>query len=372
MKKISIPIPRIRRRKRQAPASGSAPGTLHLPIDLPAPLMSLTVFGPDDWQQRQIDSSELQAALQQVPGKVVWLDVQGLGDGDLLHRIGEIAGLHPLTVEDIAHVHQRPKVDEFDDHLFITLRMVRLLEDGAIDNEQLSLVIKSGLLMTFQERPGDGFEPVRRRLREGKGPLRRGGAEYLAYALMDTTIDDYYPVVEAYTNTMDMLEDAVRENPTAELSRNIHQIRRELRQFRRAVWPLRDVVGPLGRGGFEQIPESAQPSFRDCYDHVVQAMDIIDGSRERAAELADLHLVMTSERTNQVMKVLTIIATIFIPLTFLCGLYGMNFDVEVSPYNMPELKWRFGYPAFWLVTLAVLVGMIWFFRRKGWIGPKSR
>ena len=366
--RIPIPIPRIRRQRISEPAPGSPPGTLALPEDLPPPEIWRHTFNPGGYQVEQIQAEDLPAALSPEDGKVKWVDIQGLGDGDVIRKIGDLLGLHPLTVEDVVHLHQRPKVEEFDGYLYLVLRAVRLEAEGKVDNEQLSLVLKKGLLVTFQEHPGDGFEPVRRRLREGKGHIRRGGADYLAYALVDVAIDNYYPVLELYSDTMDALDDRVREDPTPEASAAIHAMRRELRAFRRTIWPLRDMASALGRSEHLQIGAKVRPMFRDCHDHVVQVADFIDGARERASELADLYMTMVSERTNQVMKVLTIIATIFIPLTFLCGLYGMNFDTSVSPYNLPELKWRYGYLALWALMLVTVIGMLVMFRVKGWIG----
>jgi len=368
MKKLLSLVPRIRRAKPTRPAPGSAPGTLQGSPDFPPPVAHRYHYVKEHFESAEVDLAGLEEALTPVPGGVVWVDFQGLGDVEALRRVGEILGLHPLSLEDIVHTHQRAKVEEFDDYLFVILRAVYLMHDRSINNEQISFVLKNGLLVTFQERLGDGFDPVRRRLQDRQGFARRGGADYLAYALIDTIIDNYFPVFEAYGDTMDQLEDTVRNNPTPDISSTIHQMRRELRQFRRAVFPLRDATNLLARSENELLGESTRPAFRDCYDHVVQVADFVEGSRERASDLADLYLVMVGERTNQVMKVLTIIATIFIPLTFLCGLYGMNFDTGVSPYNMPELKWRYGYPAFWGVMIVVAALMVLFFRRKGWIG----
>jgi magnesium transporter len=352
------------------PEPGSAPGTVAPPVDSPPPVIQRMVFGPDGCETIEIPLDDLDKAVAPVPGRTLWVDVQGLGDIEALRRLGSSLGLHPLTVEDIFHTHLRPKVEEFEDYLFIIIRAVRLLEDGHVDNEQLSLVLKDGMLITFQERAGDGFDAVRKRLREGRGQLRRSGADYLAYALIDAAIDNYFPVLEVYGDSMDRLDEEVRENPKPEVSASIHMMRRELRQFRRAAWPLRDVAGTLGRTELNRIADPTRIAFRDCYDHALQVADFVESSRERSSDLSDLYVTMVSERTNQVMKVLTIIATIFIPLTFLCGLYGMNFDPEVSPYNMPELKWKYGYLAFWAVLIVTFVTMLWFFWRRGWIGSK--
>jgi len=368
---ISIPIPRIRRRKPRLPEPGAAPGTLVAAPGLPKPVVQRFVYNSDGCDSSDVDPANLEEALSPVPGSVVWIDVQGLGDLELIRLIGSALALHPLTVEDIVHVHQRPKEEEFDDYLFIVQRAIRLLDDQRVDNEQLSFVLKQGILVTFQERHGDVFDPVRRRIREGKGFIRKNGADYLLYALIDGTIDNYYPVLDLYGESMEQLDEQVREKPTTEASKAIHSMRRELRQFRRAVWPLREVTGSLGRGESSFVDEATRSSFRDCHDHVIQVADFLEGNRERVSDLADLYVAMMGEKTNQVMKVLTIIATIFIPLTFLCGLYGMNFDTEVSPWNMPELKWKYGYPAFWIVTAGIFLFMLWFFRRKGWIGKKS-
>ena len=370
--RIPIPIPRIRRQRLTLPEPGSPPGTLAVQADLPPPQVWRHVYDAGKYQSDEVDLAALEQALRPDQGKVTWVDIQGLGDCEAIRKVGEHLCLHPLTVEDVVHTHQRPKVEEFDDYLYVVLRAVRMEGEGKVDNEQISLVLRQGLLVTFQEHPGDGFEPVRRRLSQGKGHIRRGGADYLAYALIDAIVDNYFPVLERYGDAMEDLDDRVREDPTPETSATIHTMRRELRVFRRAVWPLRDVASALGRNEHDLIGPKVRPMFRDCHDHVVQVADFIDGARERASELADLYMTMVSERTNQVMKVLTIIATIFIPLTFLCGLYGMNFDGAASPYNMPELKWRYGYPALWLLILTIFIGQLWFFWRKGWIGGSRR
>ncbi len=352
------------------PEPGAAPGTLRPPAGAEPVTLRRIVYDAESLDESEVPLEQLDRALAPVAGKQVWLDVRGLGDGEPIRHIGEKLGLHLLTIEDVVHVHQRPKLEAFDSHLYLVLRMVRALGGGAVDDEQLSLVLAEGLLVTFQERPGDCLEPVRQRLRQGRGRLRARGIDSLAVALIDAVVDEYHPVVEAYADTMDELEEAVWSGSGSETQRALHGLRRELRALRRAIQPLRDVLARLERGGAERIGAEVAPALRDCHDHVLQALDVVESARERATELAAVHLSLTGERTNEVMKVLTIIATIFIPLTFLCGLYGMNFDPEVSPYNMPELKWRYGYPAFWLLSLAVLAGLLLFFRHKGWLGRR--
>jgi magnesium transporter len=372
MKKLSIAIPKIRRRATKMPAPGAMPGTLQVSAGLPPPVVAVVEYGEDEIESTDVPLDELEDHLEPKKGLVVWVDVHGVGDADVLRRVGAKLGLHPLTLEDIAHPHQRPKIEEFENYLFATVRAVRLHNGSQIDNEQISFVLRDGLLITFQERSGDGFDPVRKRIRDGKGVIRRKGADYLLYALLDAIVDNYFPVIEAYSESMEQLDEQIRENPAPGLSRVVHTMRRELRQLRRAVWPLREMTGVLGRNEIDSIDDSLRASFRDCHDHVVQVADFIEGSRERASDLGDLYQTMVSEKTNQVMKTLTIVATIFIPLTFLCGLYGMNFDPEVSPFNMPELKWRYGYLAFWGVMIVTFLGMIVFFRRRGWIGSSKK
>jgi magnesium transporter len=372
MARFSIPIPRIIRRKTREPAPGAMPGTLVMPEESPPPVVRRFVYDRERCESSEVPLDDLERAFLPVEGQVVWVDVQGLGDAGLMQRMANALGLHPLSLEDIVHIHQRPKLEEFEDYLFVVMRAVRLLDDQRIDNEQLSLVLKPGLLVTFQERPGDGFAPVRKRLNESKGQLRKSGADYLFYALIDTAIDNYYPVLELYGDTMDQLDDQVREDPRPQTSASVHAMRRELRQLRRAVWPLREVAGTLGRGDLDLVTDPVKVAFRDCHDHAVQVAEFVESNRERASDLADLYLAMVGEKTNQVMKVLTIIATIFIPLTFLCGVYGMNFKTEASPYNMPELSWTFGYPFFWALAIIIFAGMLWYFRHKGWLGSGVR
>lgn len=368
MRAIQISIPGFRRRRMQLPHPGARPGTLAVARHLPPAKVRRVIYDSARIEASDVELSELEAALSAEPDQVIWLEVTGLGDEERIRQIARALELHPLTLEDIMHTHQRPKVEEFDHYLFATLRAVRVNADQTIDNEQISLVLKGNILVSFHERHSDGFAPVRRRLEEAKGSIRRRSAEYLFYALLDTTIDGYFPVLETYANSMDQLEEQIHAKPTPGSSALVHRMRRELRLFRRTVWPLREITATLGRNEIECISDNLRNAFRDCHDHVVQLTEFVEGNSERAADLGDLYQAIVSERTNQVMKTLTIVSTTFIPLTFLCGLYGMNFDPNASPFNMPELKWRYGYPLFWVVIAAAAVSMLWFFRRKGWIG----
>jgi len=365
---LKLSIPRIKRRARQDPAPGAAPGTLAIAAGLPHAQLRCCVYDPDRIEEAALELGDLEAKLRgAAAGGVTWIDVQGLGDEQTLLQIGAALGLHPLTLEDVVHTQQRPKVEVFDDQLFIVARCVRLLEDGSVDNEQISMVLKRGLLVTFQERPGDGFDPVRRRLHANKGSMRKSGADYLAAALLDLIIDLVFPVLEAYSDTMDRIDEEIATRPGQQAALEVHALKRELRLLRRAIWPLRDAVGALLREEHDLIGDSVRPFLRECHDHAMQAADFIDGARERVSDLGDRYTAIVAERTNEVMKVLTVIATIFIPLTYLAGIFGMNFDTS-SPYNMPELGWRFGYLTFWVVNLILVALLLYFFKRQGWLG----
>ncbi|MGF1627395.1 MAG: magnesium/cobalt transporter CorA [Alphaproteobacteria bacterium] len=301
---------------------------------------------------------------------VLWIDVTGLADIALIERIGSIFGLHRLSLEDVINVHQRPKAEDFEHHLFIIVRM--LLPGSQIASEQVSIFLGDGFLLTFQERPGDCFEPVRERLRKAKGRIRQLGSDYLAYALIDAVIDGYFPVLETLGESLEQLEEEVIARPEPDQVDRLHATRRELLTLRRAVWPTREMVNALIRDESRHIGDTARLYLRDCYDHAIQLMDIVETYREVAGSLLDVYLSSLSARMNEVMKVLTIIATIFIPLSFLAGVWGMNFDPDASPWNMPELGWYFGYPTALVLMMVVGGGLLFWFRHKGWLGGRRR
>ncbi len=273
--------------------------------------------------------------------------------------------LHGLALEDVVNVHQRPKVEEYADHAFIVTRMIQAGLPPT--TEQVSMFLGEGFLLTFQERPGDCFDPVRARLRSSRGQIRDRQADYLAYALLDAVIDGYFPVLETLGERLEVLEDAVTAEPPEAEATQIHEIKRELLLLRRAVWPQREMVNALTRETSPYVTDQTRLYLRDCYDHTIQLMDIVETYREIATGLVDIYLSSVSTRLNEIMKVLTIIATIFIPLGFVAGLYGMNFDASASPWNMPELRWYWGYPVALGVMAAAALGMLYYFYRKGWI-----
>jgi magnesium transporter len=302
--------------------------------------------------------------------QVVWVNVDGLGDAGLLDRLGAVLGLHVLALEDVLNTRHRPKVEAYEDNLFAVTRMARI-RGGSLDIEQVSLFLGKRLVVSFQERPGDCFDPVRERIRKGGTRLRFLGADYLAYALIDAIVDGYFPVLEHYSECLDEAEDKIVADPANHTIERIHELKRDFQVLRHGVWPFRELLRDLS-DEMPFIKEETKLFLRDCHDHVIQVADILETFRERAAGLTDLYMSSLSNRLNEVMKVLTIIATIFIPLGFIAGLYGMNFDPDASPLNMPELRWYLGYPFALVVMLLVAAGLVYYFRRKGWIGGRFR
>ena len=292
--------------------------------------------------------------------KVVWVDVTGLGNVPLLRQLGELFGLHRLALEDVVNVNQRAKVEDYGDHLFVVVRMVD--PTNTTETEQFALFLGTDFVLTFQERPGDCFGMVRSRLRDAAGQMQKRGADYLAYALLDSVVDAYFPVIERQDGRLEAIEVAILEgNATANVVPELHGVRRCLLELRRAVWPLREAMSSLTRGENRHFSTDVHPYLRDVADHVVQLLDLLENYREMSASLLELHLSMVNHKLNEVMKLLTVISTIFIPLTFLVGVYGMNFDW------MPELRVWWGYPLCILVMLVTAGCMLRWFRKRGWL-----
>jgi magnesium transporter len=293
---------------------------------------------------------------------VTWINIDGVHDSSVIEKLGRAFGLHPLIQEDIMTTSQRPKLDELETSIYVVSRMVELGEDGKeIVTEQLSLVFGRNFVLSFQEKPGDMFDPVRDRIRHGKGRIRKLGPDYLAYALLDAVVDHYFVVLETVGERIECLEDELVADPRQETLHAIHALKREMLFFRKSVWPLREVVAALERAESALIQPSTNIFLRDVYDHVIQVIDNVETFRDMLSGMLETYLSSVSNRMNQVMKILTIISTIFIPLTFLVGVYGMNFE------HMPELKWKFGYFLVWGIMLTVGVGLVAFFKRKKWL-----
>jgi magnesium transporter len=352
-------LPRIHRRT----APGTAPGTIKVLPDAPRPKIHVTRFNATELLEE--DVSDIRRVRELLDGKsVTWVNVDGLGDAEVLKELSELFGLHALALEDVVHVHQRAKVEEYEDHLFIVVRMLSL-EERLVD-EQLSIFLGKNFVLTIQERSGDCLNPVRERLRKSRGRIRQAGADYLAYAIIDAVIDAYFPVVDGYGERLERLDEELTVGNSPRLMEALHEIRGHLMALRRAIRPLRDSLILLMPDPNSLITEETQFHLRDCYDHTIQLIDLLDTYRELCSDLRDFYMSAINNRMNEIMKVLTIIATIFMPLGFIAGVYGMNFNTRL-PGNMPELNWPYGY-VFALMLMGVVgAGLLVFIWRRGWL-----
>tara|TARA_R110002110_G_scaffold286415_1_gene500683 strand:- start:255 stop:1400 length:1146 start_codon:yes stop_codon:yes gene_type:complete len=348
---------------------GAPPGTIVVDPNAPKTRISAIAYESDTLEERtEITLSDMRE-LRANKG-VLWIDIDGLGDVSVLKMIGDEFGLHNLALEDVVNVHQRPKMEDYEDHLFIVCRMPCV--DHFLQTEQICLFLGPDFVITFQERPGDVFEPVRNRIRTSRGRIRNSGADYLAYALMDAVTDGYYPVLENFGDHLDDLEELIMTDPLPEDVKRIHVLKRDLLTVRRAVWPLREMLNTMIRDESPLITDQIKIYLRDCADHTFQLIDLIETYREIVSDLTDIFLSAQSTRMNEVMKVLTVIATIFMPLTLISSIYGMNFDTKSSHWNMPELGWSFGYPLTMAGMFVIAIGMLLYFRKRGWVGRRIR
>lgn len=301
---------------------------------------------------------------------LVWVNIVGLSDLDSIRELGELFGLHPLALEDVVHVHQRAKVDAYDSALYIVLREVE--HAAPFETDQVSIFLGDGFVLTFQERPGDNFDAIRNQLQRSGSFLRQNcHADYLVYRLIDAVVDGYFPLLEQIGDRLDELDEQVTNHPTSAVFSSVHQLRGDLLLLRRAIWPHREAINQLARDPDPRITEHTRTYLRDVYDHTAQLIDLVETYREICTDLRDFYMSSVSNRMNEIMRVLTVIATIFIPLSFVVGLWGMNFNTEASPWNMPELNWYFGYPLALGVMGAVAGGMLLFFHKRGWLGRQD-
>lgn len=356
--------------RKQGYKPGHAPGLLEAPEGAQPSAVSVIAYDSENLhEEEQCSFEDVREVLGRWP--LVWVNVSGFADVDLIEQIGDYFDIHPLALEDVVHIPQRAKVEEFDNAIFTVFRMV-VPDDDSFALEQVSLFLGKDFVLTFQERPGDVFEPVRERIRKGRPRIRMARPDYLVYALMDAVVDGYFPVLESYSDRLDSLEERILDNPTQRMMEEVYKIKRELQMLRHCIWPLREALSSLSAGEHKLFHHETSVFLRDCQDHVVHVLDIVENYRERIFGLTDLYLSSISNKMNEVMKVLTIIATIFMPLGFLAGIYGMNFDTA-SPYNMPELGFRFAYPILLCVMVLVALGMLAYFRSLGWLGaPKKK
>lgn len=362
LRKAGVPVPRVHTFRRRSPI-GTPPGTLISHPEAAPPSIRVLGFSTEGYEEIDATLEGLAGLRERWP--VVWVDVGGVGHAESVAAIGTEFGLHRLALEDVMNVHQRPKVEEYASYLFAVARMASLGE--RVDTEQISMFLGPGWVLTFQEAPGDCWDPVRERVRVGKGKIRSGGADYLFYALLDAIIDNFYPLLEEFGARLEQLEEAVIDDPHERLVGVIHGARRDLLALRHALWPMREAVGQLYRDPHQYITDDSRLYLRDAYDHTIQVIDLLENFREMASGLLDVYLSSVSHRMNEVMKVLTIIATIFIPLTFIAGVYGMNFDTSASRWNMPELHWAYGYPVVMGIMFMIGLSLLGYFRWKRWI-----
>jgi magnesium transporter len=348
----------VQKRSRK---SGLPPGTLVHIGEQKSEKVTISVF---HYSETACEESLLDQPDRLSPprdGSVAWINVGGVHKVEIVEALGKQFELHPLLLEDVANTDQRPKLDDFETYVFLVMKMLSLTKRQEITVEQVSLVLGKNYVLSFQENGTDVFQPVRERLRGGKGRLRQSGADYLLYALVDAIVDQYFAVLESIGEKIEALQQTVVADPRPETLNEIHALKRQLLFLRRAVWPLRDVMNNLSRSDCRYLQEPTKVFFRDVYDHVVQIVDTIETLREMVSASLDIYLSSVSYRLNAVMRVLTVITTIFMPLSFIASIYGMNFE------HMPELRSPWGYPLVLAVMAAVGVGMLVLFRNKRWL-----
>ncbi len=348
---------------KQPDKAGLPPGTpVHTgPVKTEPVKITLIQYDEAVADQAQVADVEEFAKLQRRPG-VAWINVDGIHHVDVIEKMGAHFGLHPLILEDIVNTQQRPKLEGYNDYLYVVVKMLSHGEQTRrVQAEQVSLILGPDFVLSFQEQEGDVFDAIRERIRAGKGRIRTMGADYLLYALIDAVVDSYFAICEVFGDRLEEMESRAIANPEPETARRIHAMKREAILLRKALWPLREVVNGLLREDSPLVTETTRLYLRDVYDHTIQVIDAVESFRDMLGGLLDTYLSSLSNRMNEVMKVLTIIATIFIPLSFVAGVYGMNFDV------MPELHWRWGYPAALLIMLGVAAALLCYFRKRKWV-----
>jgi magnesium transporter len=352
--------PSVRKRSKKA---GLPPGALVHVGERKAERVKITVL---DYNEAGVEERVAGSVEECFPFKdkptITWINVDGIHDTAVIEKLGGHFGIHPLILEDILNTNQRPKMEDMGGYIYIVLKTLEGSPAGSAEAmEQNSFIIGSNFVLSFQEKEGDAFGPVRDRIRKGGNRIRRLGPDYLVYALVDAIVDSYFAVLERVGERIEVLEEELVANPSPKTLQGIHALKNEMLYLRKAVWPLREVISAIERTESDLVGKETRIFFRDVYDHTVQVIDTIETYREMLGSMFDTYLSSVSNRMNEVMKVLTIIATIFIPLTFLAGVYGMNFKY------MPELGWRWGYPVLWVVIVSVAVLMLVFFKKKKWL-----
>lgn len=349
---------------------GAPPGVVMPDPAAPPAAVHVLSFGPEGYEEAHaVEAGALPERLERWP--MNWVNVDGAGDAALIEALGRVFGLHKLALEDVVHTHQRTKIESYGSHYFVVTRMPSLDEMWA--TEQMSIFFGAKFVLTIQERPGgDCLGTVRERIRSGWGRARACRSDCLVYMLLDAIVDHFFPLIEDVGARLDDLEADVERDIGGETTMRLHGVKRDLITVRRIMWPMRDALNGLLRDPSPMISDETRVYLRDVHDHAVQIIDLVESFRDVASGLTEIHLATAGRRTNETMKLLTMISTIFIPLTFLVGVYGMNFEPDASPWNMPELRSYFGYPIVWAVMAAVAAFMLWCFWRAGWIGGARR
>jgi magnesium transporter len=350
--------------KKASQKAGQPPGTLTWVGDKRQETVEISVidYNESAFSERDI-SGDLETGFEKkYADNVKWININGIHDIDIIEAVGNYYGIHPLVLEDILNTEQAPKIERFDDYLFVTLKMMYYTEPSEFVNfEHISFIFGDGYVISFQEQKGDVFDAVRDRLRTAKGRIRKSRADYLLYALIDSIVDNYFVVLDRFGVSIEDMEIEVLDEPTESTAQNIHTLKREIISLRRSIWPIREIIKQLEKDDSGLIQNKTIPYLRDVYDHTIQIVDTIEALRDLVSGLLDIYLSSMSNKMNEIMKILTIISTTFIPLTFIAGVYGMNFQ------HMPELGWKWSYPLVWLVMIVVAILMLRFFRKKEWL-----
>ena len=350
-------------RRTSASKVGLAPGTPVFVGERRRASARIEILAYNRHGYRMVDDASIDDCRELARGEMVaWINVDGIHDIELVQALGDCFGLHPMSLEDVVNSSQRPKYEEFEDYLFVAMKMLAYVdESNSVESEHVSVILGAGFVLSFLEDEGDVFEAIRQRIQLGRGRIRAMGADYLAYCLMDTIVDHYFLAVERISDQVEIVDERILTSPSPHDIVEIHRFKREILSLRKAVWPLREVVGAITRSDSPLLPPPTLVFWRDLHDHSVQVIDMVETCRDVLASLHDTYLSSLSNRMNEVMKILTIISTIFIPLTFVVGVYGMNFKF------MPELEWRFGYLLVWGLMLAIGTSLYLFFRRRQWL-----
>jgi magnesium transporter len=354
--------------KKRSRKKGLPPGTLVHIGERKSEKVRISII---DYNEENFQEKEAKNVEECFPFKekstVTWLNIDGLHEIDVIDKLGKHFDVHPLVLEDILNTDQRPKMEDYESYIFFVLKMIYYDEkEGEVHTEQVSLILSHNFVISFQESIGDVFDAVRERLRNGKGKIRKMGADYLAYALIDAIVDNYYVILEKIGERIEGIEEELLDNPTPNTVQIIHGLKREMIYLRKSVWPLREVINSLLREETKLIKKTTYVYLRDLYDHTIQTIDTIETFRDMISGMLDIYMSSVSNKMNEVMKVLTIFAAIFIPLTFVAGLYGMNFNPDASPFNMPELNFYWGYPMALFAMILIGVILLIYFKRKKW------